>query len=68
MRDSASGRRLRFLAPVPTGGDHVDEVHKIQEEWTGAGTFGFLVTLKKHVRREKRRRRIARMSGRTDYD
>jgi len=61
MRDSASGGRLSFLAPVPTGGDHVDEIHETQEEWNGAGTFGFLVTLKKHERCEKRRRRIARI-------
>jgi hypothetical protein len=32
---------------------------KTQEEWNGAGTFCFLVTLKKHERCEKRRRRIA---------
>ena len=50
-----------FLAPVPTGGDHVDEIHKTQEKWNGAGTFGFLVTLKKHEGCEKRRRRIARI-------
>jgi hypothetical protein len=58
---SASGRRLSFLASVPTGGDHVDEIHKTQEKWNGAGTFGSLVTLKKHERCEKRRRRIARI-------
>jgi hypothetical protein len=50
-----SGRRLSFLASVPTGGDHVDEIHKTQEKWNGAGTFGFLMTLRKHERCEKRR-------------
>jgi hypothetical protein len=55
-----SGRRLSFLAMVPTDGDHVYEIHKIWEEWNRAGTFGFLVTLKKHERCERCRRRIAR--------
>jgi hypothetical protein len=47
MRYSTSGPRLSFLASVPTDGDHVDEIHKTQKEWNGAGTFGSLVTLKK---------------------
>jgi len=47
MRYSASGRRLSSLASVPTDGDHVDEIHKTQERWNGAGTFGSRVTLKK---------------------
>jgi hypothetical protein len=53
---------LSFLAAVPTGEDHVDEIHKTQWEWNGVGTFGILVTLKKQERCEKRRRRIARIA------
>ena len=52
---------FEFPCPVQAGGDHVDEIHKTQEEWNRAGTFGFLVTLKKHEGCEKRRRRIARI-------
>ena len=37
VRDSES--RKSFLVSVPTGGDHVDRIHKTQEEWNGAGTF-----------------------------
>jgi hypothetical protein len=40
---------------------HVDQIHKTQKKWNGAGTFRFLVTLKKQERCEKRRRRIARI-------
>ena len=39
---------------VVTGGDQVDEIHKIREEWNGAGTFGSLVTLKKNEREKWR--------------
>jgi hypothetical protein len=34
---------------------------KKHKEWNGAGTFSFLVTLKKHERCEKSRGRIARI-------
>jgi hypothetical protein len=43
------------------GGDHVDAIHKTPEKWNGAGTFGSLVTLKKHEGCEKWRRRIERI-------
>jgi AcrR family transcriptional regulator len=56
-----AGFHKSFLAPVPIGRDHVDEIHKTQEKWNGAGTFGFLVTLNKHERRERRRGRIGRI-------
>jgi len=61
MRYSASGRRLSFLASVPTGGDHVDEIHKTQEKWNGAGTFAVLGTLKKKELCETCSSRIARI-------
>jgi len=47
---------------------HIGGIQKTQVEWNGAGTFGFLVTLKKHERCERRRSRAARLSWRTDYD
>jgi hypothetical protein len=58
-RYSASRWRLSFLASVPTDGDDVDEIHKTQKKWNGAGTFGFLVTLKKmnHVKNATERSR-----------
>ena len=34
---------------------------KTQDEWNGAGTFSFLVTLKKHKRCEECRRKIVRI-------
>jgi hypothetical protein len=45
----------------PPSQDPIDEIQKTQEEWNGVGTFGFLVTLKKHERWEKHRRMIARI-------
>jgi hypothetical protein len=45
----------------PPSQDPIDEIQKTQEEWNGAGTFDFLVTLKKHERCERCRRRIARI-------
>ena len=47
---------------------HPDEISETQEEWNRAGTFGSVVTLKKHERCERRRRRAARLNWRTDYD
>ena len=47
---------------------HADEIRKTQEEWNRAGTFGSVVTLKKHQRCERRRRRAARLNWHTDYD
>ena len=41
----SSGHKKSFVAPLPTGGDHVDGI--TQKKSNGAGTFGFLVTLKK---------------------
>jgi hypothetical protein len=42
---------------------------KNTEKWNGAGTFGFLVTLKKHERYEKCPQKDLRgLSWRTDYD
>jgi hypothetical protein len=54
---------LRHFAPEarPPSRDPIDEIQKTQEEWNGAGTFGFLVTLKKHERCERHRRMIARI-------
>jgi len=38
-----------FIARLFLGAEiHMDEIHKTQEECNGAGTFGVLVTLKKH--------------------
>ena len=52
-----------------TGADTVDEIHKTQEEWNGAGTFGCLVTLKKHEPCEKNAAQELRgLSRRTDDD
>jgi hypothetical protein len=42
MRDSASGRRLSFPAPAPTGGDHVDELTKHRRRGTERELFAFL--------------------------
>jgi len=39
MRYSASGRRLSFLASVPTGGDHVDEDSQNTEGMERSGNF-----------------------------
>ena len=38
-REFHKGTALELLVPAQTGGDHVDEIHKTQEEWNGAGTF-----------------------------
>lgn len=54
--------------PAPTGGDHVDEIRKIQKKWNGAGTFGSLVTLKIHAERENAAEGWAGLSWRGDYD
>lgn len=51
--DSYVSSQKQPRGAVPSGGDHVDEDHQRQEKWNGAGTFGFLVTLKKHERYEK---------------
>ena len=45
----------------PPSQDPIDDIQKTQKEWNGAGTFGFLVTLKKHEGCEKCRRRIVRI-------
>jgi len=45
----------------PPSQDPIDEIHKTQKECNGAGTFGFLVTLKKHEGCDLCRRRIARI-------
>jgi hypothetical protein len=68
MRDSARRRRLSFLAPVSTAGDHVAEIHKTQEESNGAGTFGFLVTLRRMNDVKNAAEGLRGLSWRTDYD
>ena len=57
----ASGPRVSSLPRSRPEEIHVDQIHKTQKKWNGAGTFGLLLTLKKHERCEKRRRRIARI-------
>jgi hypothetical protein len=59
---------LSFLAPVPSGGDHVDEIHKTKKKWNGAGTFSFLVTLKKHAGVNNAAEGLRGLSWRADYD
>jgi hypothetical protein len=65
----ASGRRLSFVASIPTGGRFMlIRFTKTQKKRNGAGTFGFLVTLKKYEQYEKRPEGLRGLSWRTDYD
>jgi hypothetical protein len=45
----------------------VDEIHKTQKKWNGAGTFGSLVTLKKNERHDAAEG-LRGLSCSTDYD
>jgi hypothetical protein len=56
------------LHPTPTSGDHVDEIHKAREKRNGAGTFGFLVTLKKMNGVKDAAEGLRGLSWRTDHD
>jgi hypothetical protein len=58
------GKRPAAEFPLPQSRPveiHVDQIHKTQKKWNGAGTFGLLATLKEDERCEKCRRGIARI-------
>jgi len=42
----ASGRCLSFLAPIPTAGDHVDEIHKNAGGMKPSGNFSLSCDIK----------------------
>jgi hypothetical protein len=63
-------KRTAFEFPCPSRErwrSCVDVIHKTQKKWNGAGTFGFLVTLKKHERKNGPQGWRG-LSWRTDYD
>jgi hypothetical protein len=47
---------------------HVDQIHKTQKKWNGAGTLGLLATLKKMNDVKNAAEGFRGLSGRTEYD
>ena len=65
------GKRPAAEFPLPLSRPveiHVDQIHKTQKKWNGAGTFGLLATLKKMNDVKNAAEGLRGLSGRTEYD
>jgi hypothetical protein len=65
------GKRPAAEFPLPQSRPveiHVDQIHKTQKKWNGAGTFGLLATLKKMNDVKNAAEGLRGLSGRTEYD
>jgi hypothetical protein len=65
------GKRPAAEFPLPQSRPveiHVDQIHKTQKKWNGAGTFGLRATLKKMNDVKNAAEGLRGLSGRTEYD